>query len=57
MIVDTIIRKDDGDYIRFKNSQHEDNKADATVEIRYDSPDLDPEFFFVHLELKDKLKS
>ena len=52
MIVDTIIQKDNGDFIQFKNSQQNGNQAVAKVELPIDSPELDPEFYFVHLKLK-----
>ena len=53
MIVDKIIQKDDGDYIEFKNTLQDDNQSQAKVEIQFDSSELYPEFYFVHLKLKD----
>ena len=52
MIVDSLIQKEDGDYIRFKNTLQDDNQDEKEVEISIDSPELYPEFYFVHLKLK-----
>ena len=57
MIVDTIIRKDNVDYIQFKNTLQDGNQAEAKVELPLDSRELDRNFYFVHLKLKNNQSS
>ena len=57
MIVDTIIQKDNVDYIQFKNTLQDGNQAEAKVELPLDSRELDHNFYFVHLKLKNNQSS
>ena len=56
MIVDTILKRNDGDYIKFKNtlgkSSDGSNEDQTTIILPLGSPELNSKFYFVHLKLK-----